>query len=150
VLEAAEDEDAVQGWIAEQLELRALGRFHVHREAEVAGSKEPDIIVSSISAPCQVAIEVKHVNRRWTVQALDKALRKQLAGDYLRPTSRLHGVFVITLHKKRKWRHPETNIPMSFNVLLSHLSETASTLVMNATGHPIEVRVMGIDASLDI
>jgi hypothetical protein len=77
-------------------------------------------------------------------------LRKQLAGDYLRPISRQHGVFVITLHKKRKWRHPETNTPMSFNALVSHLRETALKLVMHTTGHPIEVRVMDIDASSDI
>lgn len=56
VREKAEDEDAVQNWLAEQLRLRARGRFHVHREAKVAGSKEPDITVSSTAAPCEVAI----------------------------------------------------------------------------------------------
>jgi len=145
-LASAEDEDAVQNWLAEQLQLRAQGRYHVAREVEVADRNEPDIIVASTSAPCEVAIEVKHANQGWTVRQLDHSLKKRLATDYLRPASRRHGIFVVTLHKQRMWRHPETNVPMSFDDLIDHLSDTASHLNMNTTG-PIDVRVVGIDAS---
>jgi len=146
VLTSAKDEDAAQNWLADQLKLRAHGRYHVAREVEVAERNEPDIIVASTAAPCEVAIEVKHANQKWTVRQLDHSLKRQLAADYLRPTSRQHGIFVITLHKQRMWRHPETNAPMSFDDFIGHLSDTASHLDMNTTG-PIDVRVVGIDAS---
>ncbi len=146
VLETAVDEDAVQNWLADQLNLRAKGRFHVHREAEVAGKKQPDVSVSSTSAPCEVAIEVKHGGKDWSVRELEEALRQQLAKDYLKPASRRHGVFLITHHGKRTWRHPVTKKIMIFTDLIAHLSTIALTLLRNKTG-PIEVTVVGVDAS---
>ena len=146
VLETAVDEDAVQSWLAEQLKFRASDRFHVHREAEVADKKEPDLIVSSTSAPCEVAIEVKHGGKTWTVRQLEEGLREQLAQDYLKPVARRHGIFVITHHGKRKWRHLTTKRTLNFPELIAHLTDIASTLVSNDSG-PIEVTVRGIDAS---
>ncbi len=146
VLETATDEDAVQNWLAEQLILRANDRFHVHREAEVADKNLPDVLVSSASASCEVAIEVKHGGMGWTVRKLEKALRNQLAENYLRPASRRHGVFLITYHGKRTWRHPATKKTLTFTDLIAHLTNIASALLRNKTG-PIEVTVVGINAS---
>jgi hypothetical protein len=146
VLEVAPDEKAVQTWLAEQLNLRANGCYHAHREVEVAGGKEPDVIVSSTSASCHVAIEVKHGRMKWTVRQLEKALQKQLADDYLKPESRRHGVFVVTHHGTRTWLHPETRKVLIFPELIAYLADFASTLRSNTCG-PIEVAVRGIDAS---
>lgn len=146
VVETAEDEDAVQNWLAEQLRLRDRGRFHVYREAEVAGGDLPDIIVASTAAPCEVAIEVKHGGKRWTVRKLDEALRQQLAEDYLKPASRRHGVLVVTRHGHRTWRHPATGQTMTFSDLITFLAAIASRLTSNTAG-PVEVAVKGIDAS---
>jgi hypothetical protein len=82
LLQHAQDEDEVQNWLTEQLNLRARERFPAFREAEVARGDKPDIIAASTSAPCEVAIEVKH-SKRWTLRQLDDALRNQLAEDYL-------------------------------------------------------------------
>src|SRR5712675_1999373 len=102
LMERAKDEDEVQHWLAEQMNARAKGRFHVVREAEVAIGDKPDLIVASTSAPCQVAIEVKHGGMGWSARDLEKALRTQLAEDYLKPENRRHGVLVITHHRDRR------------------------------------------------
>jgi hypothetical protein len=145
VLQRAEDEDEVQNWLVEQLNLRARDRFRAFREAEVAQGDKPDVIVVSTSASCEVAIEVKH-GKRWTVRHLDAALRIQLAEDYLKPETRRHGILVITHHRARQWRDTETNELMTFPRLIERLSGTATTLVHNAVG-AIEVICMGIDAT---
>jgi hypothetical protein len=147
VLATAEDEPAVQKWLAEQLRYLRRGRFHVHRENEVADRKEPDITLSSATTPpCEVAIEVKRADS-WTIQELEKALCKQLAENYLRPASRRHGILVATYHgKKGHWIHPRTRARLSFLDLIAHLEEQASALERNSAGN-ISVRVVGINAA---
>ncbi|MCK4824917.1 hypothetical protein KA005_54710, partial [bacterium] len=67
------DEESVQGWLAEQLTLRANGRYHIHRETEVANKDRPDIIVSGATALVEVAIEVKQADS-WSPNELSEAL----------------------------------------------------------------------------
>ena len=145
LLERAQDEDEVQNWLTEQLNLRARGRFHAFREVEVAQGDKPDIIAASTSAPCEVAIEVKH-SKRWTLRQLDDASRNQLAEDYLKPETRRHGILVITHHRARRWRDTGTNELMTFADLIQRLAATAATIVRNSSG-AIEVKCLGIDSS---
>lgn len=143
VLARAEDEEEVQHWLAERLNERRRGRYHAHREVEVADRNEPDILVSSISADVQVAIEVKHANMKWTVTKLEKAIVDQLVRDYLRTENRRHGVLVVSLHKPRTWRvRGET---WDFDRLIAHLQAFAANIKSNRTGS-IEVRAVGINA----
>jgi hypothetical protein len=146
VVETARDEDAVQKWLAEQLRLRGRGRYHVHREAEVADANLPDILVSAVGALFEVAVELKHGGRRWTLTSLEASLRSQLVRDYLKPDYRRHGLLVITHHREKTWRHPETQRRLSFDEVIDHLSIVASTLTRNEKGS-IEVVVKGIDAA---
>ncbi|HUN95493.1 MAG TPA: hypothetical protein VMU69_04540, partial [Bradyrhizobium sp.] len=145
LLERAKDEDEVQNWLTEQMKFLSRGRFHTFRETEVADDDKPDIVVASISAPCEVAIEVKHGGKSWTARQLDHALRSQLAVDYLKPATRRHGILVITNHRNRRWFHPKTNKPLAFQSLIDWLSETAVTLIDNGCG-AIDVRCVGINA----
>jgi hypothetical protein len=144
VFRRAEEEDEVQSWLVEQINFRARGRFRAFREAEVAQGNKPDIIVSSTSASCEVAIEVKH-SKNWTLRQLDDALRQQLAEDYLKPDKRRHGVLVITHHFARQWRDTETNEMITFDKLILRLAEAASKILRNSAG-AIEVKCLGIDA----
>ena len=146
VLLTARDETAVQNWLAEQLKLRANERFTAFREPEVANAKQPDILISSTSARCEVALEVKHGGMRWTVRRLEDALINQLAENYLKPRDRRHGIFVITRHSGRTWRHPISKKALEFGELICHLKSIAESLSDNTTG-PIELSVVGIDAS---
>jgi hypothetical protein len=147
LLERAKDEDEVQNWLAEQMNLRSQGRFHAHREAQVARRDKPDIIVSSTAAPVEIAVEVKHTGMDWTVRDLEKALTKQLAEDYLKPATRRHGVLVLSYHGRRSWRDPDTRSSLTFQNLIDRLQTLASRMMNNKLG-PIEVRVFGINASL--
>lgn len=145
LLQRAQNEDEVQNWLAEQLNLRARDRFHAFREAEVATGDKPDIIVASTSAPWEVAIEVKH-SKNWSLRQLDKALRIQLAEDYLKPEPRRQGILVITHHLARQWRDTETNELMTFVDLIRRLAATAASIERNSSGS-IDVKCVGIDSS---
>lgn len=147
LLERAQDEEEVQNWITEQINLRAHGRFHAHREAEIAQGNKPDLIVSSTSASCEVAIEIKHANKKdWTVQKLEKALQQQLAESYLKPAARRHGILLVSYHKEKRWRDPESSEWMSFSDVISRLDAVARRLTANSSGS-IEARCIGIDAT---
>jgi hypothetical protein len=148
LLERAKDEDEVQHWLVEQVNARARGRFHAFREAEVAIRDKPDVIIASTSAPCEVAIEVKHGGKGWTARDLESALRTQLAEDYLKPESRRHGVLVITHHRDRRWLRISDNKPISFADLIAWLSGMAASMTENAAGQ-IVVKCVGINAWKD-
>jgi hypothetical protein len=146
VLKTAEDEPAVQHWLAEQLRLRAQNKFHVIRENEVADKKEPDITLSSTSAPpCEVAVEVKRGDS-WTVRQLEEALCRQLATKYLKPASRRQGVLVVTYQgEKGFWQHSETRKRLHFPDLIAHLESQAAALT-EIDERSTTVRVVGINA----
>lgn len=127
-----------------RLRLRARGRYHVHRESEIALGDMPDILASAVGAPVEVAIELKHGGKNWTAAQLDEALHQQLAEDYLKPGNRRHGIFIVTNHRMRRWRHPATRQWMVFAELTAWLSQTAASLIENSTG-AISVHVRGID-----
>jgi hypothetical protein len=145
LLERAKDEEEVQHWLVEQMNARARGRFHAFREAEVATGDKPDVIIASTSAPCEVAIEVKHGGKGWTARDLERALRTQLAEDYLKPENRRHGVLVITHHRDRRWLRISDNKPISFSDLIEWLCGIAAMVTQNAVG-PIVVKCLGINA----
>jgi hypothetical protein len=145
VLLTAEDEDAVQKYLAEQLELTALGRYHTVREPEIAESNKPDILLSSAHSIDEVAIEVKYGDKGWRAITLEHALTAQLAEDYLRPANRRHGLLVVTSHSSKRWRHPATGAMLSFDEMIAYLNSVASRLKRNAVGE-VTVAVIGIDA----
>jgi hypothetical protein len=147
LLQAATSEDQVRNWMMEQMNARAKGRFHAFREAQIAESNRPDVIVASTSAQCEVALEVKHSGKGWTLRQYERALRVQLAEDYLRQPSRRHGVFVVSKHKDRRWRDSETNEGVTFEQLIARLTSLAATLTINANGDAITVGCFGLDAS---
>jgi hypothetical protein len=93
----------------------------------------------------EVAIEVKHGGKGWTAHQLEEALRTQLAEDYLKPSTRRHGVLVVTHHRDRRWLDPSTRKPLSFDAVIGWLSGIAAALVENHGG-AIEVRCVGINA----
>ena len=135
----------MQHWLVERLQERSRGRFHAYREAQVARGDKPDVIVASTSAPCEVAIEVKHGGKGWTAQELKDALGIQLGEDYLKPPTRRHGILVVTHHRDRRWLDPSTRKPLSFEAMIEWLSELATGMVENSNG-AIEVRCVGINA----
>ncbi|MHB8271153.1 NACHT domain-containing protein [Bradyrhizobium sp.] len=147
LLQNARNEDEVRNWLMEQMNFRSKGRFNAYREAEVANRNMPDIIVSSTSAQCEIAIEVKHGGKSWTLRQYENALREQLANDYLKPANRRHGILVISNHGVRQWRDPETHEIVKFDALIQRLRNIAQGLTANDSGMSIVVRCVGIDAA---
>ncbi|NOZ83774.1 MAG: hypothetical protein GXP60_03040 [Epsilonproteobacteria bacterium] len=138
-----DDEESVQNWLAEQLTHRANGRYHIHREAEVANKDKPDIIVSGATELVEVAIEVKQADS-WSPNELIGALTGQLAKDYLRANTRRHGILFMTDHGRRQWKDTLTRGKLSFDKLLALLSRIATSTTENSTGK-VEISVFGID-----
>ena len=147
VVETAKDEASVQEWLGDLLQTLGGGRFRAHREAQVAQENRPDIIITATSAPVEVAIEVKHDEKGWTLDDLRDALCKQLAEQYLQPENRRHGALVITNHRDTKfWREMEKKVRLTFDSVIAILQTQASTIRSNSSG-PIMVAVRGIDAA---
>lgn len=145
VLKSATDEGSVQEWLAEQLRLRTRNKYHVSRENQVADANRPDIVVSAIEAPFEIAIEIKHGGKGWSLTDLERGLRVQLAQNYLRTSERRFGFFVLTAHGPRQWERPEDGVRIGFEEVLARLSSLAATLTTNASGQ-IHVKVVGLDA----
>jgi hypothetical protein len=146
LLQRAKNEDEVQNWVVEQMNYRARGRFSAFREAVVGGGNKPDIVVSSTSAHCEVAVEVKHGGMDWTMKQLQRALTLQLGRDYLKPETRRHGVMIVTNHGPRSWRDPSNGKMLGFSELLVWLNSIANVTTNSGNGE-IEIRCVGIDAS---
>jgi len=118
----------------------------VHREPEVAEKNEPDIVISAVGAPIELAIEVKHGGKEsWSVRKLEAALSEQLVADYLRTAARRCDILIITHHRNSTWRAPEDAV-FTFEALIDRLRSMARTITANATG-PVRAEVVGIDTT---
>lgn len=145
LLERAQDEYEVQPWLADQMLLRAKGRFHIIREGEIALNDRPDIFVASTASTYQVAVEIKHGGKGWSGPDLENALRVQLAEDYLKPDLRRHGILVVTHHRNRRWQRAIGTKRIEFAELIQWLSGIAATIRHNTSGH-VTVECVGLNA----
>lgn len=129
------DEKLVQGWIADRFESVAGKRFSVVRESHVADEKEPDITLLVTTTQATAPIEIK-VAEKWSVPDLEKALQKQLVGQYLRDADHRWGVLLLVhIEKKaRGWRRG--NKYLSFNELVEHLKRRAARIAGRLPSSP--------------
>src|SRR3546814_15291560 len=68
-------------------------------------SSDFDHTITSTSSADQLAIEFKHGSKGLSLVDLRAALKDQLAGKYLLPAVRRHGILFISHHKDaRFWR----------------------------------------------
>lgn len=139
------DEEKVQAWLSEQLNLRSKAQYHIGRETEVAKNNRPDITISSTSNLFQVAIEVKQADS-WTSNELVEALENQLVENYLQPSTRRHGILFLINHGKKKWKAKNTNKIIEFPQLVSNLNVIARGLNRNSSGK-VAATVFGIDVT---
>lgn len=142
----AELEFEVQNWLAHELNLRKRGRYHVHRESEIADSDKPDLFVSSGlgEGAWEVAIEVKQADN-WTFNQLTEGLCEQLAGRYLKPDYRRAGVLFIVRQARAGWEHPDGS-DLDFHSLTSALNEMADSIRQRDA--LAGLKVVGVDVSL--
>lgn len=142
LLQKTSDEIDLQRTLALRLEASARDAFLMVRENEVADLKKTDIGIAAVRPPQKAVIEIK-VGDSWSVAQLERALRAQIKGQYLRHKDCGAGCLLVTHHKPaRRWRLNGVLVP--FEALVAHLKGYARTLV-EAGPSDIQLAVFGLD-----
>ncbi|MGM0694041.1 MAG: hypothetical protein ACQEUN_11655 [Pseudomonadota bacterium] len=144
-LRSITDEEEMQRTLALQLEAKANGTYVVTREDEVADRKRTDFRLSAVRGDQQAVVELKLADKRWSLSDLERALRDQLVGQYLRHSKCKAGCLLLTYDGTKKyWQHPDTHQRMSFSELVDYLIEKAR--VIEAGMHQdVRLAVVGLD-----
>ena len=122
------EETEMQKTLAWRLAARANGAYRVTREEEVADRKEPDIRLLAVKGDQKAVVEVK-IADKWSGPELERALRDQLVGQYLRDANCKAGCLLLTYRGKRKhWEHPDTKERLGFLEMVAFLKDRARTL----------------------
>lgn len=122
----------------------------VNREDEVADGKHPDIRLSVVNGDLKAVVEVK-IADNWTLIDLERALRKQLVGQYLRHASCRAGCLLLTYHgRKPYWyrKQSETRRRTTFSELVALLNDKARD-IQNASTRGIRIAVFSLDLTTD-
>lgn len=137
------DESLLQKHIAERLEELSKARYSVVRENEVDKLKEPDIrLVHKDLGPTSIEIKWAH---KWRLLELEKALVKQLVGQYLKASESCYGIFLVAnAEADHTWSKRGPNRKMDFSELITHLNALAKKLEADTIG-VTRVEVVGID-----
>ena len=139
------NEPEMQRTLASRLETRANGAYAVSREEEIVDRKETDIRLLAIGGHHKAVIEVKIADNGWSLNDLERALREQLVGRYLRHSNCKAGCLLLTYHgRKRYWIHPETKQRVKFGQVLEHLRDKARNLEIERL-HDVRIDVFGLD-----
>ncbi len=147
LLRLAPSEDHFQIWLTSELNKLANGRFTAVREPQVANKKKPDILVTSAHrSGKQIAIEMKLVDKPWTVSKLEDGLSHQLVGQYLKHESCCHGIYVSVRQRKERWKMDE--FEMTFERLLERLASQAEQLTqrMSVSGEVVVLQPFRAEA----
>jgi len=142
LLQKTTDEIDLQRTLALRLEASARDAFVLVRENEVADLKKTDIGIAAVRPPQKAVIEIK-VGDSWSVAQLERALRAQIKGQYLRHKDCGAGCLLVTHHKPgRRWRLNGALVP--FGALIEHLQRYAGGLVQGDLGD-LRLAVVGLD-----
>ena len=140
-------EAEMQQNLAERFNDKAKGAYRVTREEEVAGRKEVDIRLLAVKGDQKAAVEVK-IADNWTGPQLEKALRDQLVGQYLRDANCKAGCLLLTYHgRKQHWEPPDTKEHLSFLEMVAFLEDRARTLEEEHL-YDIRLAVFGLDLTV--
>ena len=137
------EEMEMQRTLAWRIRDKANGAYKVTREEEVADNKRPDIRLWTVKNDQKAAVEVK-IAYKYSLTQLEKALRNQLVGQYLRPSYCKAGCLLLTHHKKeRYWMCPKTGKRLNFSEAVAWLNDKAQALEQEK--QDIRLAVFGLD-----
>lgn len=144
-LRTIRDESEMQRTLARRLKEMAKGAYVVTREDELADVKRTDIRLAAVRGNQKAAIEVKIADTRWSLTDLERALRNQLVGQYLRHESSKAGCLLLTYDGTKKyWEHPETRGRLSFREAVDYLAAVAKEIERDMA-HAVRLTVCGLD-----
>lgn len=135
-------EENIQKWVAARLDGVSRGKYSVVREEEVDNYKKPDVRLFHQKAG-RVGTEVKPTDR-YSFSQLQRALKNQLVGQYLKDVNSRHGILLLANLKKRHWVPRDRSGRLSFPALVAGLNSEAARLVDRDNGID-SVSVIGID-----
>jgi hypothetical protein len=139
------NEIEMQRTLALRLESISNGMYAVSREDEVADQKRTDIRLVAIRGGNKAAIEIKLADKRWTLADLEKSLRHQLVGQYLRHTDSKAGCLLLTYDGRRKfWIHGKTQKRFNFEEMIAYLNTVAANIEAEQSG-TVRLTVVGLD-----
>ena len=138
------EEREMQRTLALRIQAKANGAYTVAREDEVADEKRTDIRLSAVDGGHRAVVEVKLADK-WSLAELERALRDQLVGRYLRHSTCKAGCLLLTYHgRKRFWVRPKTGERIGFPEVVAFLRDRARA-VEEETSHEIRIAVFGLD-----
>jgi len=144
ILMGINKEKDMQVWFAKRLQERENGAYRVDREALVINDKETDIRLLSVISQAQAVIELKLANNGYSVVDLERALRDQLVGQYMRHEECRAGCLLVTMNESRTWRCPDNQSVLDFSCVLARLRNFAARLEAELN-HQVRLAVVGID-----
>ena len=141
-VQGIKEEGEMQRTLAMRLQAKANGIYNVTREPELADRKRPDFLIST--GDLNVAVEVKFADRR-SPNALERALREQLVGRYMRHSSCAAGCLLLTYRGEQKyWWHPDTGERLEFTNVVEFLRDRAGAIEQE-DDRKIRIEAFGID-----
>jgi len=144
-LRTIKEEVEMQRTLARRLREMARGAYTITREDEVADQKRTDIRLSTVLGDQKAAIEIKLADKRWSLTQLERALRNQLVGQYLRHQDSKVGCLLLTYDgTKSFWRHPDTQGRLSFPEMVGYLEGIAKKIEHDME-HDVRLAVCGLD-----
>ena len=132
----------MQRTLAMRLQAKANDIYNVTREPELADRKRPDFLIST--GDLNVAVEVKFADQR-SPNKLERALREQLVGRYMRHSSCAAGCLLLTYRGRQKyWLHPDTGERLEFTNVVEFLRDRARA-IEREDDRDIRIEAFGID-----
>ena len=144
-VQAIAEESEMQRTLALRIEAKSNGAYSVMREEQVADGKRTDIRISTANGDQKAVMEVKIADNNWSLSDLQRALRAQLVGQYLRHSNCKAGCLLLTYRgTKHYWVHPDTRKHLGFSEIVEILKDQAAALEKESV-HDVRIAVFGLD-----
>src|SRR5690606_12282049 len=108
--------------LARELKEKALGRYIVTQEEELADDKRPDLRFHGVGFDRPVPAELK-LAEKWPGPKLFERLENQLSGDYLRDNRSARGIFALVNRDRAKRWQLSSGARVNFEGLLDALRD---------------------------
>lgn len=114
ILRTVAQETEMRKYIGKELREKALGRYSIPQEEELADAKRPDLRFHGVGFDRPVPAELKLADK-WSGPKLFERLENQLCGDYLRDNRSNRGIFVLVYQgNKSSWDIPGSGNRVDF------------------------------------
>jgi len=123
ILRTVTQETEMRKYIGKELREKALGRYSIPQEEELADAKRIDLRFHGVNFDGPVPAELKLADK-WSGPKLFERLENQLCGDYLRDNRSNRGIFVLVYQgNKRSWDVPGSGNRVDFAKLTVALQD---------------------------